>query len=90
MAPITLDMLRRRAEHNEGIVSSLEARKQASPTRGAKNMLTPDSFAQEVSLHQQDIEKIEGLGTLCKHLKICLLQNNLISRIGEPQFMIFR
>ena len=38
--------------------------------------------AQEVSLHQQDIEKIEALGQLCKHLKILLLQNNLISKIG--------
>ena len=35
-----------------------------------------------MSLHQQDIEKIEALGQLCKHLKILLLQNNLISRIG--------
>lgn len=37
-------MLRRRAEHNEGIVSTLE----------------------EVSLHQQNIEKIELLGHVCR------------------------
>lgn len=59
MAPITLDMLRRRAEHNEGMVSTLE----------------------EVSLHQQDIEKIEALGQLCRHLKILYLQNNLIGKL---------
>ena len=40
MAPITLEMIRRRAEHNEGMVSTLE----------------------EVSLHQQEIERIERWG----------------------------
>mmetsp|Transcript_22360 Transcript_22360/g.72552 ORF Transcript_22360/g.72552 Transcript_22360/m.72552 type:complete len:442 (+) Transcript_22360:571-1896(+) len=39
------------------------------------------STLEEVSLHQQDIEKIENLGFYCKHLKILYLQNNLISRI---------
>ena len=38
MAPITLDMIRRRAEHNDGMVACLE----------------------EVSLHQQEIERIEA------------------------------
>ena len=38
---------------------------------------------QEVSLHQQDIERIEGLGQLCRQLEILYLQNNLISKIGE-------
>lgn len=52
-------MLRKRAEHNEGILTSLE----------------------EVSLHQQDIDKIENLDTFCRHLKIIYLQNNLIPKI---------
>ena len=59
MAPIDLAMIRRRAEHNEGMVSTLE----------------------EVSLHQQEIEKIEGLGQICKHLKILYLQNNLVAKL---------
>jgi protein TilB len=59
MAPIDLAMIRRRAEHNEGMVSTLE----------------------EVSLHQQEIEKLEGLGQICRHLKILYMQNNLISKL---------
>jgi|AntAceMinimDraft_12_1070368.scaffolds.fasta_scaffold40682_1 protein TilB len=61
MAPIDLAMIRRRAEHNEGMVSTLE----------------------EVSLHQQEIEKIEGLGQICRHLKILYIQNNLISKLAN-------
>ena len=61
MAPIDLAMIRRRAEHNEGMVSTLE----------------------EVSLHQQEIEKIEGLGQICRHLKILYIQNNLIVKANE-------
>jgi len=59
MAPITLQMIRKRAEHNEGMVSTLE----------------------EVALHQEDIEKIEALGQLCRHLKIIYLQSNLIRKL---------
>eukprot|EP00191_Tetraselmis_sp_GSL018_P021911 CAMPEP_0177623738 /NCGR_PEP_ID=MMETSP0419_2-20121207/29069_1 /TAXON_ID=582737 /ORGANISM="Tetraselmis sp., Strain GSL018" /LENGTH=115 /DNA_ID=CAMNT_0019124323 /DNA_START=291 /DNA_END=635 /DNA_ORIENTATION=- len=59
MAPITLQMIRSRAEHNEGMVSNLE----------------------EIALHQQNIEKIELLGFICKHLKILYLQNNLIGKL---------
>lgn len=51
--------MRRRAEHNECEIFSLE----------------------EVSLHQQDIEKIEHLDRWCRELRILYLQNNLISRI---------
>ena len=50
-----------RAEHNEGILATLE----------------------EVSLHQQDIERIEALGQLCRHLKILYLQSNLISKLQD-------
>uniref|UniRef100_A0A8C4ZQ19 Leucine-rich repeat-containing protein 6 n=1 Tax=Gadus morhua TaxID=8049 RepID=A0A8C4ZQ19_GADMO len=52
-------MVRRRAEHNEGEIFSLE----------------------EVSLHQQNIERIEHLEKWCRELKILYLQNNLIPRI---------
>uniref|UniRef100_A0A665UPV6 Leucine-rich repeat-containing protein 6 n=1 Tax=Echeneis naucrates TaxID=173247 RepID=A0A665UPV6_ECHNA len=52
-------MVRRRAEHNEGEISSLE----------------------EVSLHQQDIQRIQHLDRWCRDLKILYLQNNLIPRI---------
>ena len=36
---------------------------------------------EELSLHQQGIEKIEYIGSVCTRLRILLLQNNLISRI---------
>ncbi|XP_049454488.1 dynein axonemal assembly factor 11 isoform X2 [Epinephelus fuscoguttatus] len=52
-------MVRRRAEHNECEIFSLE----------------------EVSLHQQDIEKIEHIDRWCRDLRILYLQNNLIPRI---------
>lgn len=38
---------------------------------------------EEVSLHQQNIEKIEHLDRWCRELKILYLQNNLIPRMGE-------
>ena len=61
MARITLEMLRRRAEHNDGSLLSLE----------------------EVALHQQGLERLEGLQEACPRLKIALLQDNLIPRIGS-------
>ena len=59
MVRITKELLKKRAEHNEGILSSLE----------------------EITLHQYDIEKIELLNSLCRHLKILYLQNNQIEKI---------
>ena len=52
-------LLRKRSEHNEGLLHELE----------------------EVALHQEEIEKIENIGRLCRHVKILLLQNNIISKI---------
>lgn len=52
-------LLRKKAEHNDGVLATLE----------------------EVSLHQLNIERIEGLGQLCKHLRILYLQSNLISKL---------
>lgn len=65
---VTEDLIRRRAEHNECEIFSLE----------------------EVSLHQQDIERIEHLGRWCKELRILYLQNNLIPRIGETGLSVGR
>ncbi|XP_074506085.1 dynein axonemal assembly factor 11 isoform X1 [Sebastes fasciatus] len=59
MVHITEDMVRRRAEHNECEIFSLE----------------------EISLHQQDIERIEHIDRWCRDLRILYLQNNLIPRI---------
>jgi hypothetical protein len=39
---------------------------------------------QELSLHGNNIEKIELLGQACRHLRILYLQNNVIGRIGKP------
>ncbi|XP_062576752.1 uncharacterized protein LOC134238646 [Saccostrea cucullata] len=59
MVRITEDLVRKRAEHNNLEISTLE----------------------EVSLHQQDIEKIENLDKWCRDLKILYLQSNLIPKI---------
>lgn len=56
---ITAAFLRRKAEHNDGMLSTLE----------------------EISLHQNNITKIENIDVYCRHLKILYLQNNLISKI---------
>ncbi|KAF1383199.1 hypothetical protein PFLUV_G00128840 [Perca fluviatilis] len=60
MVYITEDLVRRRSEHNDCEIWSLE----------------------EVSLHQQDIERIQHLDGWCRDLRILYLQNNLIPRIG--------
>ncbi|KAJ8909963.1 hypothetical protein NQ315_014914 [Exocentrus adspersus] len=59
MVRITEELVRKRSEHNEGIIGTLE----------------------ELSLHQEDIEKIEHLNNWCKDLQILYLQANLISKI---------
>ncbi|XP_076657840.1 touch insensitive larva B [Halictus rubicundus] len=59
MPGITLDLIRKRSEHNEGEIATLE----------------------EIALHQENIDKIELLDRACRHLKILLLQNNLIGKI---------
>uniref|UniRef100_A0A8D0EJD7 Leucine-rich repeat-containing protein 6 n=1 Tax=Strix occidentalis caurina TaxID=311401 RepID=A0A8D0EJD7_STROC len=56
---ITEDLVRRRAEHNNCEIFSLE----------------------EISLHQQEIEKLEYLDKWCRDLKILYLQNNLIPKL---------
>ncbi|XP_065485814.1 dynein axonemal assembly factor 11 [Caloenas nicobarica] len=56
---VTEDLVRRRAEHNDCEIFSLE----------------------EISLHQQEIEKLENLDKWCRDLKILYLQNNLIPKI---------
>lgn len=62
---VSEDLIRRRAEHNNGEIFSLE----------------------EVSLHQQDIERIEHIHKWCRDLKILYLQNNLIPKIGNLTFL---
>lgn len=57
--PVTEQLIRKKSEHNELMISTLE----------------------ELSLHQEDIERIEQLQNWCRNLKILLLQNNLIGKI---------
>ncbi|KAI4493926.1 hypothetical protein M0804_002102 [Polistes exclamans] len=59
MVRITMELLRKRSEHNEGEISTLE----------------------EISLHQENIDKIELINKVCRNLKILLLQYNIISKI---------
>jgi protein TilB len=60
---VTVDLVRKRSEHNEGEISTLE----------------------EIALHQENIDRIEGLDKWCRDLKILLLQSNLIPKIGKKQ-----
>lgn len=57
---VTIELIRKRSEHNEGEIGTLE----------------------EISLHQEDITKIQNIQNWCKDLKILLLQSNLINKIG--------
>ncbi|XP_017156476.1 protein tilB [Drosophila miranda] len=59
MVRITEELVRKKSEHNERMISTLE----------------------EISLHQEDIERIEHVQNWCKDLKILLLQSNLIARL---------
>uniref|UniRef100_A0A182TH17 Dynein axonemal assembly factor 11-like CS domain-containing protein n=1 Tax=Anopheles melas TaxID=34690 RepID=A0A182TH17_9DIPT len=59
MVRITEQLIRKKSEHNELIIGTLE----------------------ELSLHQEDIERIEHIGHWCRELKILLLQSNLIPRL---------
>ncbi|XP_058056362.1 protein tilB [Anopheles bellator] len=59
MVQITEQLVRKRAEHNELMIGTLE----------------------ELSLHQEDIERIEHIGNWCRDLRILLLQSNLIPRL---------
>ncbi|XP_071050117.1 dynein axonemal assembly factor 11-like isoform X2 [Onthophagus taurus] len=63
MVKITEELVRKKSEHNELIIGTLE----------------------ELSLHQEDIDKIEHLGNWCKNLEILYLQSNLISKIENLQ-----
>jgi protein TilB len=66
MPQITRELLRKRAEHNEGMISTLE----------------------EISLHQEEIERInEVLGSSCRKIKILYLQNNIIPKIENLQHL---
>ncbi|XP_054286962.1 dynein axonemal assembly factor 11-like isoform X1 [Macrosteles quadrilineatus] len=65
MVLITEELVRKRSEHNECVISTLE----------------------ELSLHQEDIEKFEHIQNWCRDLKILLLQSNLISRIENVHKM---
>eukprot|EP00953_Heterococcus_sp_UTEX-ZZ885_P003407 2370-Heterococcus_DN1.PRE.3 len=66
MPPITLELIRRKSEHNEGLIHTLE----------------------EISLHQEEIEKISDvLGSNCRRLKILYLQNNIIGRMENLHHM---
>lgn len=56
---ITVELLRKRAEHNEGCLSTLK----------------------EITLHQQEIEKIEVIGDVCRQLEIIYLCNNYIGKL---------
>lgn len=59
MPRLTEELIRKRAEHNDGCLPDLE----------------------EVALHQQELEKIENLEACCRHIRILLLQNNIIPKM---------
>mmetsp|Transcript_52265 Transcript_52265/g.124666 ORF Transcript_52265/g.124666 Transcript_52265/m.124666 type:complete len:451 (+) Transcript_52265:66-1418(+) len=59
MPRLTEELIRKRAEHNDGVLSDLE----------------------EIALHQHELEKIESIEACCRHIKILLLQNNIIPKM---------
>lgn len=59
MPRLTEELIRKRAEHNEGVLPDLE----------------------EIALHQQELEGIDNLEACCRHIKILLLQNNIIPKM---------
>lgn len=45
-------------------------------------------FLQELVLQEEGIERVDStLGTLCQHLKILYMPNNLIARLGKTSFL---
>ena len=66
---ITEELIRKRAEHNEGILPDLQV---------DDNTV---KIQKELSLHQEDLERIEMLEQFCRHLKILLLQGNAIGKL---------
>ena len=69
MARITRDLLRRRAERNDGIVRTLR----------------------EVSLHRQNLEAIDAcVQRDCRELRILLLHDNQIGKLGESLSFRFK
>ena len=77
MSKITQEMLRKRAEHNEGLLSTLEE----VPLALYFYCYIYLYIIVQVTLHQQDIDKIENLDVYCRHLKILYLQSNLIPKM---------
>ncbi|KAL7042289.1 hypothetical protein ACKWTF_001094 [Chironomus riparius] len=59
MVKLTEELIRKKSEHNELLIFSLE----------------------EISLHQENIERIENIQDYCRELKILLMQSNLIEKI---------
>mmetsp|Transcript_29664 Transcript_29664/g.92694 ORF Transcript_29664/g.92694 Transcript_29664/m.92694 type:complete len:417 (-) Transcript_29664:456-1706(-) len=59
MPRLTEELIRKRAEHNDGVLPDLE----------------------EIALHQQELEGIDSLEACCRHIKILLLQNNIIPKM---------
>lgn len=59
MPRLTEQLIRKRAEHNDGVLPDLE----------------------EIALHQQELEGIDSLENCCRHIRILLLQNNIIPKM---------
>lgn len=81
MARITIDLLRKVVSAvflnllSHGLICSNVLMAQRSEHN--EGML---STLEELALHQQHLEKIELLNKVCRHLKILLLQNNIIHK----------
>ncbi|KAG6969219.1 hypothetical protein JG688_00005400 [Phytophthora aleatoria] len=45
------------------------------------------STHEEIPLHQEDLEKIKLIGTLCRKLRILYLQNNIIEKSEDLTHM---
>ena len=87
MPRITVDLIRKRAEHNESVISTLEELslhqvRASTHTEPPPPPLTPPSHP------QQELECIdECLGSRCRKLKILYLQNNIINKMVNLHHM---
>jgi hypothetical protein len=77
---VTADLIRKRAEHNNNEIFSLE--ELSLHQQDIERCRLVFFFLLSISFPDSSCSRIELIDQLCKHLKILYLQNNLISKIG--------
>jgi protein TilB len=87
MPLITQELLRKKSEHNEGVLQTLEEVSSNTVIDNFQELIHREPILIDlipefqISLHQLDIEKISNLDVYCRHLRILYLQDNIIERM---------